>query len=70
MLKDYEIGANAKIKNILEIGKELHLQEEELELFGKNKAKINRIPKKNHISNKYESNTLWRRKNNSCYRTS
>lgn len=41
MLTDIEIAQNAKLKPIKEIGEELGLLEEELEFYGRYKAKIN-----------------------------
>ena len=40
MLSDIEIAESAKLKDIREVGKELGLSEDELELYGKYKAKI------------------------------
>ena len=40
MLSDIEIAESAKLKDIREVGKELGLTEDELELYGKYKAKI------------------------------
>ena len=39
-MSDIEIARNAKLKNIREIAKELDLSEEEIETYGKYKAKI------------------------------
>ncbi len=50
MLKDYEIAKQAKKKKIIEIGKELNLLEEELELYGNYKAKINKLITENQKS--------------------
>lgn len=41
MLTDIEIAQNAKIKNINEIAKDLEIDEAEIELYGKYKAKFN-----------------------------
>ena len=41
MLTDIEIAQNAKIKNINEIAKDLEIDEDEIELYGKYKAKLN-----------------------------
>ncbi len=41
MLSDLEIAQNAEIKPIKEIAKKLNLDEDDLELYGKYKAKIN-----------------------------
>ena len=41
MLTDIEIAENCKLKDIREIAKKLNLTEDELELYGKYKAKIN-----------------------------
>jgi formate--tetrahydrofolate ligase len=41
MLSDIEIAENCKLKDIKEIAKKLNLTEDELELYGKYKAKIN-----------------------------
>ncbi|MDR1499072.1 MAG: formate--tetrahydrofolate ligase [Rickettsiales bacterium] len=40
MLKDVEIARNTKLKNIVEIAKKIGLDENDLELYGKYKAKI------------------------------
>ena len=40
-MSDIEIARNAKLKNILEIAKDVGIEEENLELYGKYKAKIN-----------------------------
>ena len=40
MLTDVEINKNAKLKNVIEIAKELGINEDELEVYGKKKAKI------------------------------
>jgi len=45
MLKDYEIAYQNKMENIKEIAKKINLKEEELELYGNYKAKINIEPK-------------------------
>ena len=39
-MEDIEIARNTKLKNINEIAKSVELDEEELELYGKYKAKI------------------------------
>ena len=40
MLTDVEINKNAKLKNVVDIAKELGINEDELEVYGKKKAKI------------------------------
>lgn len=40
MLNDHEIEKKANLKNIKEVAKKLNLNEENLELFGKFKAKV------------------------------
>ena len=39
-MSDIEIARNAKLKDIREIAKELNLNEDEIETYGKYKAKI------------------------------
>ena len=41
MLSDIEIAESCKLKDIREIAKKLNLSEDNLELYGKYKAKIN-----------------------------
>ncbi len=48
MLKDYEIAAKADIKPITEIAKTIPISEEDLEMYGKYKAKININRKPNY----------------------
>mgnify|MGYP002523650853 CR=1 FL=1 len=40
MLTDVEINKQAKLKNVTEIAKDLGIDEEDLELYGKYKAKL------------------------------
>ena len=53
MLSDVEIAQSAKMKPISEIAKKVGLQEDDLELYGKYKAKISLSA----------INTCWGRKN-------
>lgn len=46
MLSDIEIAESARLRDIREVGKELGLSEDKLELYGKYKAKID-LPEKN-----------------------
>ena len=39
-MSDIEIARNTKLKNIVEVAKSLDINEEDLELYGKYKAKI------------------------------
>lgn len=39
-MTDIEIARNSKLKNISEIAKEININEEDLELYGKYKAKL------------------------------
>ena len=41
MLSDIEIAQNCKMKNIKSIAKKLNLSEDDIECYGKYKAKIN-----------------------------
>ena len=43
-MTDYEISKNFKLKKIDKIAKELGLKENEVELYGNHKAKINKTP--------------------------
>ena len=49
MKTDIEISNECKIKPIIEIAKKINIKEEDLELYGKYKAKINKIDKSNKI---------------------
>ena len=47
MKSDIEIAHNTKLKNITEVAKTLNIKEDDLELYGKYKAKINHNFNKN-----------------------
>lgn len=51
MLTDVEIAQNAKLKNIAEIAKQLNITEDDLEFYGKYKAKLS-----NNVWNKIKTN--------------
>ena len=59
-MSDIEIARNAKLKDIREIAKNMGLEEEEIESYGK--CKVN-------ISNSNKHNYTWRRENNYVYRS-
>ncbi len=53
MLKDYEIAYQNEMEDIVSIAKKIGLEEQDLELYGKKKAKIN-----THISDKQNSKLI------------
>ena len=57
MLTDVEIAQSAKMKPIKEIAQKVGLDEDDLELYGKYKAKIS-------LEAISKLNSCWRRKNN------
>ena len=59
---DIEIAQEAKIQDIREIAKKLCLGEDDIELYGKYKAKVN-------INYSYKPNSSRRRKNYYYYRS-
>ena len=72
-MEDIEIARNTKLKKITEIAEKLNIQEEQLEQYGKFKAKISpEVYKelKNNFSNSYKPNTTWRGKDYNGNRTS
>ena len=73
-MEDIEIARNTKLDNIVEIATKAGIKEEELEQYGKYKAKIdsnklfkrlaNKKKRKINFSNIYKSYSIRRRKNN------
>ena len=53
MLTDIEISQNAKVEKITKIAEKLNIEEEDLELYGSDKAKINL-----NIFKKYEKTNI------------
>ena len=56
MLSDLQIAQQAEILNIKEIAKKVNLTEDDLELYGKYKAKIH-LDKLNIVGKKYDEKT-------------
>ena len=72
-MEDIEIARNTKLKKITEIAEKLNIQEEQLEQYGKFKAKISPEVYKElkiNFSNSYKPNTTWRGKDYNGNRTS
>lgn len=77
-MEDIEIARNTKLKKITEIAEKLNIQEEQLEQYGKFKAKISpevykelKIKRwKVNFSNSYKPNTTWRGKDYNGNRSS